>query len=287
MEGYDYKNSDDGTPHVDLKEGGNLGVTPRAIREVFDRVGIMNQESEDVNYTISCSFLQIYQEKIYDLLNSSLFKAQNIDIPSLKLKWIDYETYQVENLFTFEIKSFEECMFLFKEGIKNKVMASHRMNHASSRSHTIFSLTVTKTDVNQPDREITSKLQLVDLAGSERLSYVDATDKSQLQKECIEINKSLFTLRQVISSLADKKGSTQVVPYRESKLTCLLNQCLGGNAYCLMIACLTPSDKYIDENLSTLNYASKAKVMTNKPKINDDPKALKMIGLEEQVKSLT
>ena len=118
-----------------------------------------------------------------------------MEIPHLKLKWINYETYQVENLFTFEVKSFDECMFLFKEGIKNKIMASHRMNHASSRSHTIFSLSVQKIDVNKPDSVVISKLQLVDLAGSERLSYVDATDRSQLQKECIEINKSLFTLR--------------------------------------------------------------------------------------------
>lgn len=81
-----------------------------------------------------------------------------MDIPHLKLKWINYETYQVENLFTFEVKSFDECMFLFKEGIKNKVMASHRMNHASSRSHTIFSLSVSKIDVNKPDSIVTSKL---------------------------------------------------------------------------------------------------------------------------------
>ena len=109
---------------------------------------------------------------------------------------------------------------------------------------------------------------------------MDATDRTQLQKECIEINKSLFTLRQVISSLADKNPST-VIPYRESKLTCLLNQCLGGNAYCLMIACLTPSDRYIDENLSTLNYASKAKVMKNQPKVNEDAKGTKISDLRE------
>ena len=205
-----------------------------------------------------------------------------MEIPHLKLKWINYETYQVQNLFTFEVKKFEECMFLFKEGIKNKIMASHKMNHASSRSHTIFSLTVNKTNVKDPDNVISSKFQLVDLAGSERLSYVKATNKGQLQKECIEINKSLFTLRQVITSLAEsKKNSNVVIPYRESKLTCLLNQCLGGNSYCLMIACLTPSDKYIDENLSTLAYASKAKIMANAPVVNNDPKSGKIVDLNE------
>lgn len=158
MEGYDYVPGEDGIPTPDLKRGGNLGMSPRCIKQLFDRINAMNSESDDVIYTVNCSFLQIYQEKIYDLLNSSLFKAQNIEIPNLKLKWIDYETYQVENLFTFEVKSFNECMFLFKEGIRNKVMASHRMNHASSRSHTIFSLQVTRTDVNRPDHAVTSKL---------------------------------------------------------------------------------------------------------------------------------
>ncbi len=124
MEGYDYIQSDEG-PVPDTKHGGNLGVTPRCIKKLFDKVKVLNHQDQDVKYTIQCSFLQIYQEKIYDLLNSSLFKAQNIEIPSLKLKWINYETYQVENLFTFEVKTFDECMFLFKEGIKNKVMAAH------------------------------------------------------------------------------------------------------------------------------------------------------------------
>ena len=84
-----------------------------------------------------------------------------------------------------------------------------------------------------------------------------------------------------------RKNPNTVIPYRESKLTCLLNQCLGGNAYCLMIACPTPSDKFIDENMSTLNYASKAKVMTNQPKVNDDPKAVKITDLQHEVKGLT
>jgi hypothetical protein len=123
MEGYDYVSNEEGVPVPDVKKGANLGITPRCIKLLFDST--RKAQDDDTKYTISCSFLQIYQEKIFDLLNSSLFKAQNIDIPSLKLKWINYETYQVENLFTFEVKSFDECMFLFKEGIKNKIMASH------------------------------------------------------------------------------------------------------------------------------------------------------------------
>ena len=108
---------------------------------------------------------------------------------------------------------------------------------------------------------ILSKLQLVDLAGSERQSYTQVTGKTQ--KESIEINKSLFTLRQVIGALNEVAGGKKdlsgvYIPYRDSKLTCLLRQSLGGNSFCCMLACLHPSDKYIEENLSTLQYASKA-----------------------------
>jgi len=123
-------------------------------------------------------------------------------LKSLKLKWIDYDTYEVENLYTFQVESEEEAMELFYEGVRNKTMASHKLNKASSRSHTIFSLNIEQINAAEPDDVIKSKLQLVDLAGSERLSF--ASGNTQMNKECIEINKSLFTLRQVITSLSDK-----------------------------------------------------------------------------------
>lgn len=196
------------------------------------------------------------------------------DLKSLKLKWVGQDSYEVENLYTFEIDNEEDAMSLFYEGVRNKTMASHKLNKASSRSHTIFSLNIERINIDDPDDVIRNKLQLVDLAGSERLSYV--TKDKILNRECIEINKSLFTLRQVITSLSDKitkpNKANNVIPYRESKLTCLLKQCLGGNSYCLMIACLAPCDLYIDDNVNTLLYASKAQVISNEPVINDDPK---------------
>ena len=140
------------------------------------------------------------------------------------------------------------------------MVASHNLNHASSRSHAIFTIIVDITDNSNVDNTVQSKMQLVDLAGSERSSQTGNTGLAA--KEAIDINKSLFTLRQVITSLAEgsktKKSVAAHIPYRDSKLTSLLKQSLGGNSYSLMIACLSPSDAYADENVSTLNYATKA-----------------------------
>lgn len=117
-----------------------------------------------------------------------------------------------------------------------------------------------------------SKLQLVDLAGSERTNVSEHNPR--LAKECIEINKSLFTLRKVITTLTEAQatGKSVYVPYRESKLTCLLRQSIGGNSYSLMISSLSPSDRFFEENVSTLNYSTKAAYIANKPVRNQDPK---------------
>ena len=116
-----------------------------------------------------------------------------------------------------------------------------------------------------------SKLQLVDLAGSERAGILSGNSK--LAKECIEINKSLFTLRQVITTLTEAQisGRNVYIPYRDSKLTSLLQQSIGGNSYSLMISCLSPNDKFLEENISTLNYSTKAAYIANKPVKNQDP----------------
>ena len=155
-------------------------------------------------------------------------------------------------------------MDLFHFGLKNKIIGTHKMNASSSRSHSLFTFTLEQIDPANPDNVILSKLQLVDLAGSERQSLTAVTGKTQ--KESIEINKSLFTLRQCISALNDisnGKKESVYIPYRDSKLTCLLRQSIGGNSFCCMIACLHPSDKYLDENISTLQYASKAASIAN------------------------
>ena len=158
----------------------------------------------------------------------------------------------------------KELLGYFHYGLKNKVMSSHALNDASSRSHCILTITVESIEVENPDNIIISTMQLVDLAGSERASQTMNMDLSEykstkLKKEAIDINKSLFTLRQVVAMLNKPDNSKgKYIPYRESKLTSLLKHSLGGNSFCLMIACISPSGKYFNENLSTLTYASKA-----------------------------
>ena len=195
--------------------------------------------------------------------------------------------FAVENLYTFECKTKKDVMDLFHFGINNRFIATHKLNHASSRAHAIFTISVESVDLQTPDEFIISKLQLVDLAGSERSTV--ATHPGKLSRETIEINKSLFTLRQVILALTDTKthGRSLYIPYRDSKLTCLLRQSVGGNSYCLMISCLSPSDKFFDENVSTLNYSTRAAYIANKPVKNEDPKTKLINDLKGQVRDLT
>lgn len=192
----------------------------------------------------------------------------NNDAQGLRIRWTQKDQFVVENLYVFECQSAEEALKLFKFGSQNKILASHQLNEFSSRSHGIFSLTVETQDIKQLMNVTVSRLQLVDLAGSEKHSLVQT--EGIHAKESIDINKSLLVLRRVITSLTDKKSDQQFVPYRESKLTQLLKQCLGGNSYTLMIACLSPIDRFIEENVSTLNYAARASLISNAPMKNVD-----------------
>jgi kinesin family protein 4/21/27 len=151
----------------------------------------------------------------------------------LRLRWNSEEQFSVENLFVCECKSADEVMDFFRMGVRNRVTATHKLNWASSRSHSILTLRVESLDLEQENHRY-SKLELVDLAGSERIGLTGT--EGRLAKESIDINRSLFTLRQVITQLA--AGDQSHIPYRESKLTSLLKQSIGGNSYCLMMACL-------------------------------------------------
>lgn len=279
-----------------------LGIVPRAIEGLFARAEALRSRAETRmpgsglnSCVVRLSFLQIYNEKIFDLLNPSLSVAQREsggkgeDFSGLRLRWdAAKRQFFVENLFQFECSSAEEAMQHYQSGVANKHVASTAMNVASSRSHTLLVLTLLRREglrssdagSGPPCQEITSRLALVDLAGSERTAANTGFDKSATRfNEAVNVNQSLFVLRKVITALSKRsetkqngEGNSVHIPYRESKLTSLLQHSLGGNSFLVMFACLAASDKHYEENLSTLQYASQAACIKNQPSVNVDPK---------------
>ena len=173
----------------------------------------------------------------------------------------------------FECTSKADLIAILHEGIKNRKTGSHKLNADSSRSHSILTVYLI-SDTEGDDGYIFKKygkISFVDLAGSERLK--DSESKGEMVKETGNINKSLFMLGKVISCLSDKNNpNNKHIPYRDSKLTMLLMDSLGGSSKALMIACVSPSEIYSEETISTLNYATRTMNIKNKPVIQMDPK---------------
>lgn len=245
------------------------GIIPRSFDHIFEAMSV----TTGVRYLPLVSYLEIYNENIRDLLNP------NSTTSSLTLKELPTEGIVVQNLSTHAVHNAEECEQLLGIGSKNRMVGATLMNAGSSRSHSIFTINLeqittsngrddTCETVNYEASIKRGKLNLVDLAGSERQAKTGAT--GDRLKEATKINLSLSALGNVISALVD--GKTKHIPYRDSKLTRLLQDSLGGNTKTLMIACISPAAYNYDETLSTLRYASRAKNISNKPKINEDPK---------------
>ena len=181
------------------------------------------------------------------------------------------------------VKSIPEIERAMNYGTTNRKTAATAMNNDSSRSHSLFTIYIeTGEDINGEQRIKAGKLNLVDLAGSERQSKTKATGATL--KEGIKINLSLTALGNVISALVD--GKQQHIPYRDSKLTRLLQDSLGGNTKTVMIAAVSPADYNYLETLSTLRYAARAKAITNKPKVNEDPKDALLKQYEQEIQKL-
>ena len=207
--------------------------------------------------------MEIYNECIRDLLGKDLDKQ-------LQLKENNEKGVFVKDLTTCIVKSIAEIEKYMDIGTNNRMTGETAMNKDSSRSHSIFTIYVeTAEQDDEGDQRIKAgKLNLVDLAGSERQSKTQATGTRL--KEATSINLSLSALGNVISSLVE--GKSQHIPYRDSKLTRLLQDSLGGNTKTVMIAAISPADFNYDETLTTLRYASRAKMIKNKPRVNQDPK---------------
>ena len=193
----------------------------------------------------------------------------------------------VKDLTSFVVKSVAEIRQVLEVGKKNRTVGATLMNADSSRSHSIFTITVETSEVLEGEAEEDAhirvgKLNLVDLAGSERQGKTGAT--GDRLKEATKINMSLSALGNVISALVD--GKSAHIPYRDSKLTRLLQDSLGGNTKTVMVANLGPADYNFDETMSTLRYANRAKNIKNKPKINEDPKDAMLREFQEEIARL-
>ncbi|CAL8106513.1 unnamed protein product [Calicophoron daubneyi] len=250
------------------------GIIPRAFDHVFETISV----SQNTKFLVHASYLEIYNEDIRDLLGRDT-KAK------LELKEHPEKGVYVSGLTMHKVTSVEECSVIMGMGWKNRATAATLMNADSSRSHSIFTIYLEMVDHDpllDADKLKAGKLNLVDLAGSERQSKTGAS--GDRFKEATKINLSLSALGNVISALVDPK--VKHVPYRDSKLTRLLQDSLGGNTKTLMIACLSPADNNYDETLSTLRYANRAKNIQNKPKINEDPKDALLRQYQDEINRL-
>ena len=229
----------------------------------------------DFRFVVGVSYLEIYNEEIRDLL----VKNQK----QLEIKERPDKGVYVKDITTVTVTGADNMLKMMELGSANRHVGSTNMNELSSRSHAIFTVTVECVAGTGEARHLTQgKLHLVDLAGSERQSKTGAT--GDRLKEASKINLSLSTLGNVISALVDSK--TSHIPYRNSKLTRLLQDSLGGNSKTLMIANIGPANYNYDETLSTLRYANRAKNIKNVARINEDPKDTLMRKLQEEIEAL-
>ncbi|KAH3886424.1 hypothetical protein DPMN_010431, partial [Dreissena polymorpha] len=249
------------------------GVIPNSFEHIFNHIS----NSENQQYLVRASYLEIYQEDIRDLLSKDQKKR-------LELKERPDTGIYVKDLSSFVTKGVREIEHVMNVGNQNRSVGATDMNEHSSRSHAIFIITIECSEV-QEDGEShirVGRLNLVDLAGSERQSKTKS--EGERLKEATKINLSLSALGNVISALVD--GKSTHIPYRDSKLTRLLQDSLGGNAKTVMVANIGPADYNFDETMSTLRYANRAKNIKNKPKINEDPKDALLREFQDEIKRL-
>ena len=252
MEGFTYDQYDE-----------NRGIIPRTIEDIFTY--IESNSNKDTKFIIRAAYLQIYNEMISDLLKPNS-QNKNLNIREDKKKGL-----YVEHLSEWAVRSPSDIYSLLERGASCREVSNTNMNDVSSRSHAVFMIIVEQliSDSELNGKQITKigKLNLVDLAGSERTRITGATGK-QLE-ESKKINKSLSALGNVINALTDSKERKHI-PYRDSKLTRLLENSLGGNCKTTMIATISPAQCSFNESLSTLNFAKRAKNIKNRPIVNED-----------------
>lgn len=246
------------------------GVIPNSFEHIFTHIA----RTQNQQYLVRASYLEIYQEDIRDLLSKDQSRR-------LELKERPDTGVYVKDLQSFVCKSVKEIEHVMNVGNQNRAVGATNMNEHSSRSHAIFIITIecSKPGADGENHIRVGKLNMVDLAGSERQTKTGAT--GERLKEATKINLSLSALGNVISALVD--GKSTHVPYRDSKLTRLLQDSLGGNARTVMVANIGPASYNFEETITTLRYANRAKNIKNKPKINEDPKDALLREFQEEI----
>lgn len=249
------------------------GVIPNSFEHIFTHIS----RSQNQQYLVRASYLEIYQEEIKDLLSKDQTRR-------LELRERPDTGVYVKDLSSFVTKSVREIERVMNVGNQNRSVGATNMNEHSSRSHAIFVITVecSELDDDGENHIRVGKLNLVDLAGSERQTKTGA--QGERLKEATKINLSLSALGNVISSLVD--GRSSHIPYRDSKLTRLLQDSLGGNARTVMVANIGPASYNVEETLTTLRYSNRAKNIKNKPHINEDPKDALLREFQEEIARL-
>ncbi|XP_069480414.1 kinesin-like protein KIF7 [Ambystoma mexicanum] len=265
------------------------GIIPRAMAEIFQLI----DEEDLLDYLVRVSYLEVYKEEFKDLLE---VETSSKDI---QIREDDKGNTVLCGVKDIEVEGLDEVLSLLEMGNTAKHTGATQINAKSSRSHTIFTVTMeqrrgmcraaplTRKDhgpVLDMGQVLSSKFHFVDLAGSERIMKTGNT--GERLKESIQINSGLLALGNVISALGDSKRKSSHIPYRDSKITRILKDSLGGNAKTAMIACISPSSSNFDESLNTLNYASRAQNIQNKAIVNCRKESERVEGLEYKIRSL-
>ncbi|XP_053934089.1 kinesin-like protein KIF7 isoform X1 [Cuculus canorus] len=263
------------------------GIIPRAMAETFRLI----DENDLIDYTVRVSYLEVYKEEFRDLLQ--------VDTASkdIQIREDDKGNIVICGVKELEVEGLDEVLSLLEMGNTAKHTGATHLNRQSSRSHTIFTVTMEQRrkagrlalyhhdpSIPASGQVLVSKFRFVDLAGSERI--VKTGNTGERLKESIQINSGLLALGNVISALGDPRRKSSHIPYRDSKITRILKDSLGGNAQTVMIACISPCSSDFDESLNTLNYASRAQNIQNKAVVNCRKETENVEELHQQIKNL-
>eukprot|EP01038_Epipyxis_sp_PR26KG_P007305 gene7305-9952_t len=265
--------------------GENRGIIPRMNQHLFHKIDEEKEKRSSAHFLVTVSYFEIYNEVIFDLLDGTDRKKKSSATAKggLEIKEHPVLGVYVKGLQEIVVDNASKLQSIIDQGMGNRTVASTQMNADSSRSHSVFVITVHQKDLEDESKNVYAKVNLVDLAGSERVKSTGATGSTL--KEGANINKSLSALGNVINALVEAaKGKGTFIPYRNSKLTRVLQESLGGNSITAMLAALSPAACNFDETLSTLKYANRAKDIKIKAVKNEE--ASQISKLNEEIRIL-